>query len=336
MSKAFPSIMKDLKSGIYKPLYVIYGDEEFFIDEITDYIAENALSEGEKGFNQTIVYGLDTDSNQLIGMLKRYPAMAPYQVVILKEAHRMKDIKNLLSYFENPVASTIFVVAFKNSTTIFKRGSKLEKAINKNGVLMESKKLYENQVPGWIDSFINSKGLRIRPAAAQLLTEFIGNDLAKITNELDKLLINLEEGTEIDSKLIEENIGISRDYNVFELQNALGRKDRKKVFRIIKHFGNNPKENPILKTIPSLYSFFSKLYRIQGLQDRSQGNLAKVLKVNPFFAKDYNEASRYYSAQQIERVLNLLYEYDLKAKGVGNANNKDFALQKELVLKILD
>lgn len=335
MSKAFPGILKDLKAGKFKPLYVLHGDEAFFIDEITNYIADHALTEGEKGFNQSIVYGLDTNASQMIGLLKRYPAMAAYQVVILKEAHRMKDIKSLLSYFENPVPTTIFVVAFKNTTTIFKRGSKMEKAISKQGLLMESKKLYENQVPAWVDSYMQAKGFTIRPAASQLITEFIGNDLAKVSNELDKLLINLEPGVEVDSKLVEKNIGISRDYNVFELQNALGKKDRKKVFRIVKHFGNNPKDNPILKTIPSLYSFFSKLYCMQSIPDRSQGNLAKILKVNPFFTRDYNDASKRYSSQEIERVLELLYEYDLRAKGIDNVNNKEVVLQKEMMLKIL-
>lgn len=335
MSKAFPGLMKDLKAGKFKPLYVLYGDEDFFIDEVTNYIAENALSEGERGFNQTTLYGLDTDANQLMGVVKRYPAMAPYQVVLLKEAHRMKDFKNLESYFANPVPTTIFVAAFKNTTTIFRKGSKLEKAINKNGVLLESKKLYENQVPAWIDTFILSKGFSITPAAAQLLTEFVGNDLAKISNELNKLIINLEPGTKIDPKLIEQNIGISRDYNVFELQNALGRKDKQKVIRIVKYFAQNPKDNPILKTIPSLFSFFSKIYVLQGTANKSPGNIAKVLKVKPYFTKDYVEASRQYKPKEVEDVLALLYEYDLRAKGIDNVNNKEVVLQQELMLKIL-
>lgn len=332
---SFTKLLSDLKQKRYKPVYVLHGEEDHFIDEVTNYISNNALEESARGFDQVTMYGLDTDVHQLIARLKQYPVLGQFQVVILKEAQRLKDFKSLENYFNAPAKTTVFVVAYKSKTTIFRKGSKLTKAIESNGILLESKKLYDNQVPAWIQDQLAPKKIKINPDASALITEFVGTNLSKLNNELNKLIINIGEDKTITSKMIEENIGISRDYNVFELQNALGKRNTQKVFRIITHFAKNPKDNTIMKTLPSLFGFYSKLYQLYGTKDHSKGNVASICKINPYFAGDYLTALRNYTPAQLENIIGILSEYDLRSKGMKNVNVKDIELQKEMIYKIL-
>ena len=334
-------ILKDLKNRKFKPVYLLHGEEPYFIDMLGNYIEHNLLSDAEKGFNQTVVYGKDTDIITVLNATKRYPMMADYQVVLVKEAQDMKwgkedddkkTLDPLLSYLEKPLPSTILVFCYKYAK--FDKRKKTYKAIDKNGLIFESASLYDNKVPGWIEGFVQEKNYRISAQAAALLAEYLGNDLSKIANELEKLMLNINAGQEITPKEIQDNIGISKEYNVFELQNALARKDVVKVNRIINYFEANQKANPIVLVLGNLNNYFSKVLRYHYAPDKSQNALAKELGVSPFFVKDYEQAARSFPYGKVVQVISLLREYDLKSKGVGsNAGNGE--LMKELMFKIL-
>ena len=324
------------------------GEEPYFIDEIANFIEEHILNESEKEFNQTIVYGRDVDTATVIGYAKRFPMMSNYQVVIVKEA---QDVKNLVpdakekkdkknknkhpfeAYLENPLKSTILVLCYKYKS--IDRRKSFSRLIDKCGILYESDKLFDNQLPVWIQSFLKKKNYTIRPEAAVLLSEYLGSDLGKISNELIKLSINVPQGTEITSLHIEQNIGISKDFNVFELQRALGKKDIYKSYQIINYFAANEKDNPNVKTIIILYSFFSKLLLYHYTTDKSRNNISSVLSINPFFFTEYQNAAKNYSIKKIKQVMSLLRKYDLKSKGVENASVPDGELLKELIYQIL-
>jgi DNA polymerase-3 subunit delta len=334
-------ILKDLKNRKFKPLYLLHGDEPYYIDLVGSYIEHKLLSDAEKGFNQTVLYGKDTEIMTVLNAAKRYPMMADYQVVLVKEAQDMKwgrddddkkTINPLLNYLENPLPSTILVFCYKYGK--FDKRKKTYKAIDKNGVVFESATLYDNKVPAWIDNLINSKGYRISQPATMMLSEYLGNDLSKIANELDKLMLNITAGQEITLELVQNNIGISKEYNVFELQTALGKRDIFKVNQIINYFEANPKANPIVLVLGNLNNFFSKVLAFHYVKDRSQQNLARELGVNPFFVKDYEQAARSYDYGKTMRIISYLREYDLKSKGV-DSNAEDGALMKELMFKIL-
>lgn len=331
------SVLQDLKNNKYSPVYFLQGDESFYIDQISDFIEKNALSEAEKGFNQTIMYGKDCQMNTVLTNARRFPMMAERQVVIVKEAQEIQDLgkdhgqKLLLDYIQTPLPSTILVFCHKYKT-IDKRKA-LGKSLDKFCVLVESKKLYDNQVPTWINGYIKSKGYSIDTKATQMLSDFIGNDLERLSNEIDKVLINYKEKIELNGDIIQQHVGISKDFNVFELQNALQTKDVVKANRIINYFESNPKKNPIIPTIAMIYSFFSKLLVASSAKDKSQGNLAKVLKVNPYFVKDYLNAMHYYSLPKITTIIECIHEADLRSKGVGFSGN-DGQILKELVFKI--
>ncbi len=329
----FEQIMTDLKKKVYRPIYVLMGEEPYFIDVITDYIAENALPEQEKAFNQMVMYGKDTNVYTVLDAAKRFPMMSQHQVVIVKEAQNLKDIDKLQFYAEKPLKSTILVISHKYKP-IDKR-SKLYKILDKSdAVLFESKKMYDNQVPAWITNYLTDRGYSIVPAAAALLTEYLGADLSKVVNELSKLIITLPVNEKkITLEHIETNVGISKEYNVFELQNALGDKDVLKVNRIINHFARNPSSNPMVMVITSLYSYFVKILTYHYLPDKSQA--ASALKVNPFFVKQYEAAARKYPAAKIIQIISVLREYDLKSKGVGSSSASDGDLMRELVFKIV-
>lgn len=329
----FEKILSDLKNKIYYPVYFLSGEESYYLDTVSDYIEDNVLSDVEKEFNQTVVYGRDTDVQSIISMAKRYPMMANYQVVIVKEAQNVLKIEELASYIENPLSSTLLVLVYKYKK-IDKRKT-FFKQIDKKGVLFESKKLYDNQVPGWINSFVQNKGYKITPKAVQMLAEFLGTDLSKIVNELNKLILNVSDDQEINDALVERNIGISKDFNIFELQNAIGSRNILKANQIINYFAANPKENPLPKTIFMLNSYFSKILIYHQLDDKSRNNAASALSVNPFFVKDYQEAARKYSVGKLVKVVSLLREYDLRSKGVNNNATTEGELQKELLFKIL-
>lgn len=333
MASTFDTILNNLKNRILHPVYLLYGEEPYFIDLLSDHIETSLLTESEQEFNQTVVYGKDRKVPEIISMAKRYPMMANFQVIIVKEAQELDDIEAFTDYAENPVKTTVLVLCYKYGKLDGRK--KIFKAIERNGVVFESPKLYDSKIPDWIQGYVGKLGYRINEKSAFLLLEFLGNDLGKIVNEIGKLSINLAPGTLITEDYIERNIGISKDFNVFELQKALGTKDVFKANQIILHFAANPKENPLVKVIPILFSFFSKILLYHSLEDKSKKNAASELGVNPYFLGDYQTAAKNYSVQRIHTVVSLLREYDLRSKGVGNGSATDSELMKELVWRIL-
>jgi len=333
MSTNMDQILNNLKNKIYHPIYFLWGDESYFIDSISDFIEGSVLSDTEKEFNQTVIYGRDTNVLSLISVAKRFPMMANYQVVVVKEAQDIEKIEELLPYIENPLSSTLLVLNYKYRK-IDRRKSFFRK-VEKIGVLFESKKVYDNKLGSWISEFVNDKGYTITPKATAMLTEFLGTDLTKVVNEINKLIINLPEKAEINDLQVEKYIGISKDFNIFELQNAIGDKNVVKANRIVNYFAANPKENPLIKTIVLLYGYFSKILIYHQLKDKSRNNAAAVLSVNPFFVKDYQVAARKYNIQKLTTIIGYLREYDLKAKGVNNVSTTGGELLKELMFKIL-
>ncbi len=332
---SFEQIIGDLKNKIYKPIYFLSGDESYFIDLITKYIQDNALSENEKAFNQTVIYGKDTEIATVINSAKRYPMMANYQVVIVKEAQNIKDIDDLIHYALNPLKSTILVINYKYKT--LDKRKKLYKAINDNGVLFESKKLYDNEIPPWINAYLKKRNLTIDPSAGMLMAEYLGNDLSKIANELEKLIITLPTGVyNITSLHIEKNIGISKDYNNFELHKALTQKNVLKANRIVNYFANNPKDNPLVVTISMLYHFYSKILVYHFIKNKTnKQEVAAALKVNPYFIADYEKAAKQYDPKKVVEIISMLRVYDLRSKGLNSESTPDGELLKELVYKIL-
>lgn len=329
----FEQIQSDLKNKIYYPVYFLAGEEPYYIDTISDFIEKEVLAEEEKDFNQTIVYGRDTNPMEIISLAKRYPMMASHQVVIVKEAQNIQKIEELEPYLANPLDSTVLVINYKYKK-VDKRKS-FFKNIGKKGVLFESKKIYDNQIPAWIDKHLHGLGYTITPKAGIMLAEFLGSDLSKVVNEISKLILNIPGKTEINDELIERNIGVSKDFNIFELQNAIGTKNISKANRIGNYFAANPKENPLVKTITILYGYFSKLLVYHQLKDKSRNNVAAALSVNPFFVKDYQVAARNYNIGKLTSIISLLREYDLKSKGVNNISTNDGELLKELLFKML-
>lgn len=329
----FEQILNDLKNKVYYPVYVLMGEEPFFIDQISDYIEENVLDESEKSFNLTVSYGKDTDVQTLISYAKRFPMMANHQVIIIKEAQNLEKIDDFQNYVENPLKSTILVICYKYKT-LDKRKT-FTKSISKHGILFESNKLYDNQLPDWITNYIKQKGYSISPKAALLLSEYLGADLSKIVNELSKVTLNIPEKTEINSEHIEQNIGISKDFNIFELQKAIGIKDIFKANQIITYFAANPKDNPLVVTISNFFLFFSKILIYHSLKDKSKNTVAAALSINPFFINDYQIAAKNYQPAKLFSIFSYLREYDLKSKGIDNISFNEGELLKELLYKIL-
>jgi len=334
-------ILKDVKNRKFKPLYLLHGEEPYFIDHISNYMESHILSDAEKGFNQTVLYGKDTDIMTVLNAAKRYPMMADYQVIIVKEAQDMKwgkedgdkkGINPVLSYLESPLGSTILVFCYKYGK--FDKRKKAYKAIEKNGLVFESASLYDNRIPGWIESYATEKKYRISAQAAAMLCEYLGNDLSKIANELDKLMLNIAAGQEIGLKDVQDNIGISKEYNVFELQSALVKRDVLKANQIINYFEANPKANPIVLILGNLNNFFSKVLLYHYVKDKTPQNVARELAVNPYFIKDYEQAARNFDYYRSTQIIGWLREYDLKSKGV-NSNASHGELLKELIFKVL-
>jgi len=334
MANEFEGIMSDLKNRIYKPVYFLAGEEPYYIDLITDYIEEKVLPEDEKAFNQMVLYGEDTTIQSVIETSRRFPMMSNHQVIIVKEAQTIKKIDDLIYYLEKPLLSTILVLNYKYK--VLDKRTKLYKLIESSAVYFESNKLRDYQVPPWIERYLMLKGVKTEPNASAMLTEYLGTDLHKIVNELDKLLISLPTGRQIIStELIEKNIGISKDYNNFELQKALGEKNILKANMIIHYFSQNPKDNPVNLTIASLFSYFTKVLTYHYLTDKSKNNVASVLKINPFFVKDYETAASKYNAKKTVEIVSLLRTYDMKSKGFGDLSSSPGDLLKELIYKIL-
>lgn len=333
------SVLNDLKSNKYAPVYFLQGEETYYIDLISDYIENSVLNESERGFNQTILYGRDVAMNVVLTNAKRFPMMSEKQVVIVKEAQNISDInkeqgqKLLLDYLANPVPSTVLVFCHKNKS-LDKRKA-LGKNIDKKAVLVTTKKLYDNQVPSWVDGYIKSKGFGINTKSTQMLSDAIGNDLERLANEIDKMLINFKEPVQIDEGIVNKYVGISKDYNVFELQKALIIKDVMKANKIVNYFEANPKKNPIIPVISVLFSFYSKLLMAFHAKDKSERSLASTLKVNPYFVKDYLLALNKYTLPHVVNNIRHIKEADLKSKGVNNVSTSDGQLLRELVFKLL-
>ncbi len=332
----YENIREDLKNRIYHPLYFLSGEEPYFIDKLSKIIETTVLTESEKDFNQVIVYGGETTISDIISLAKEYPVFGNYRLVIVREAQNLKNIEHndlLKSYLKSPAKSTILVFDYKYKKVDGRTG--FAKLLGKAGVYFQSKKLLDYQVPDWIVSVTRDKGYRISQATNIALGEILGNDLSKIENELNKFDINLQKGAEITPEIIEEYTGISKDYNVFELQNALGKRDVLKVNRIINYFGSNPKENPAIKVNAILFSYFKKVFLYHYIPDKSDNNLAAQLSVNRFFVKDYRQAASNYSKEKLRQVFSILREYDLKSKGVEAAHMEDGEIMREMAFKIL-
>jgi DNA polymerase-3 subunit delta len=336
MSLSADQVIASLKKKEYRPIYFLHGSESYFIDQVVHYVETRILTEAERSFNQTILYGKDTDHKTVVDNARRFPMMASHQVVIVKEAQEMKTLKELLGYIEKPLESTLLVIAHKHKR--FNMNSKFGKALKSKAVIMEAKALYDNQVPGWIQAYLKKKKLEIDQEAATLIAEYVGTDLAKVVNELDKLVLNLRAGTKITNKEVEANIGISKDFNIFELQRALGQRDVLKANRILNYFASNPKRNPLPVVIGSLYGYFSRIYQLHFLKNASEQDQLKALKLHSaYFLRDYRAALRNFTFPRTEKAIGLLREYDLKSKGVDyNSTGKpEGELLKELVWRIL-
>ncbi len=326
-------IVNDIKAGIIMPIYFLMGEEPYYIDKLSDYIEENVLSEDEKGFNQTVLYGRDVTIEDIVGTAKRYPMMAERQVVIVKEAQDLtKTIDKLESYADNPMPSTVLVICYKYKT--LDKRKKVTKLLAKNGLVYESKKLYENQVGLWITRVLQGKGYTIEPKANAMLVEFLGTDLSKINNELEKLQIILPKGSQITAKSIEENIGFSKDFNVFELRKSLGERNQLKSYQIVNYFAENPKDNNIVMVVGLVFSFFIQVLKYHGLKDKNPNNVAKVLGVNPYFLKDYDVALKNYPMKKVSQIIATMRSIDIKSKGVGANALPLHDLYKEMLLGI--
>jgi len=334
LTMEFEAILQNLKKKIIHPIYLLQGEEPYYIDIISDYIEQNVLTDAEKGFNQSVFYGKDSSVVNIAESSLRFPMMAQRQVIIVKEAQSLQKIELLAPYAEKPLVSTVLVLCYKYKT-LDARG-KLAKAIKKNGVVFTSEKLRDYQVPGWIDKYLKERDYSINPQAAQLLTSYLGSELGKVANELDKLVIAVKDSNRITPEHIEKNIGISKNFNVFELQNALGEKNFLKANQIIRHFAANPGENPIQRTIPQLFGYFSNLFTIHFLKDKSEGAVASALGMHPYFAKSMIAASKKYTPTKLYEIVGILREYDMKSKGFGATSMVSTVdLQKEMIYKIL-
>ncbi|WP_282055004.1 DNA polymerase III subunit delta [Maribacter luteus] len=326
-------IVADIRKGNIHPIYFLFGEEPYYIDRISQYIEKNVLTEDERGFNQMVLYGKEASIDDIVANAKRYPMMAERQVVIVKEAQELsRTIEQLVDYAENPQTTTVLVICYKYKK--LDKRKKLYKSIQKHGVLFESKKLYENQVSDWLRKVLQGKGYSISHKAAILLVENLGTDLSRISKEMDKLTYILPKESQITPEHIEEHIGISKDYNNFELKKAIGERDVLKASKIIKYFAQNPKDNPFVLTITLLHSFFSQLLQYHGLNDHSPKSVASALRINPYFVGEYQVAAKNYPMKKVSMIISNLREMDLKGKGVGANATPQSDLLKELLVKI--
>ncbi|MDN3673367.1 DNA polymerase III subunit delta [Flavobacterium branchiarum] len=328
-------IVNDIKAGNIKPIYFLMGEEPYYIDKLAEYIEKNILSEEEKGFNQTVLYGRDVSVDDVVSAAKRYPMMADRQVIIVKEAQDLsRTIDKLEAYATNPMDTTVLVFCYKYKT--LDKRKKVTKLLGQKGLVYESKKLYENQVGDWIKRVLSGKGYAIEPKANAMLVEFLGTDLSKINNELEKLQIILPKGTTISPTHIEENIGFSKDYNVFELRKAIGERNQVKAYKIAENFAHNPKDYPIVMTTGLIFGFFIQLLKYHGLKDKNPKNVATAIGVNPYFLKEYDVAIKNFPMKKVSQVVSALRDIDLKSKGVGANALPQSDLLKEMLYKIFN
>ena len=327
-------LIEDLKAAKYQPVYLLTGEESYYIDLVSDYFEHHVIAEDFRDFDQTILYGRETDMRTVVSYAKQFPMMSPIKLVLVKEAQDIptREWELLADYLQHPLPQTLLVFCYRHKK--LDKRSKTYKAINEKGCICERAKLYDSQVPDWIGTFVNQHGHTITQKGSVLIAEYIGNDLSKIANELSKVFISLNPGDVINEDIIEQNIGISKEYNVFELQSAIGRRNVVQCNRIVNHFAANPKDNPIQMVLPSLYGYFIKIMLYHQLADKSQA--ASALKVNPFFVKDYAVAAQNYTLGKLASCIGYLYDADLRSKGVRNTGTiTDGELLKELVFKII-
>ena len=329
----YDQILSAIHKKEFAPVYFLTGEEPYFIDMISDTIENEALNEADRAFNQIVLYGRDVDVETIANHARSFPMMGDRMVVIVKEAQDVKDLERFEAYLDTIPETTLLVFVYKYKK--FDKRKTLAKKIDKAGVWFESKKLYDSNIPGWIQNYLKADGYSITPKATQMLADFLGTDLHKIANELKKLTIALPKNKSIDDADVERNIGISKDYNVFELQNAIGSRDVLKANRIVSYFGDNGKDNPLLVTAITLYGYFTKLIKLHCAQDKSQGNLASVLGVNPFFVKDYLTAARNYPPQVCIRNISILREFDMKSKGYESGETSEKDLYREMIFKLM-
>ncbi|MBQ9436640.1 MAG: DNA polymerase III subunit delta [Bacteroidales bacterium] len=324
-------LISQLKKKEYKPLYLLHGEEAYYIDQVADFIEANVMDEADRDFNQVVLYGGEVDSAMVIDNAKQYPFGVPYRVVIVREAQLIGKLNLLASYAENPSPSTILVLCYKYG----KAKADLVKPFNKNGVVFTSEKLRDYQMPPWIIKQTQKYNFTITQIAANILAEHIGEDLSRVDSELQKLKVILPEHSEITPEIIERNIGISKEYNIFELQNALGERNVNKAYKIALNFCQNQKENPNVKTISVLYSYYSKLLAYQFDTVRSKESIKEIFgNMHPYVLKTYTEAAQHYSMAELKIIISILREFDVKAKGVDTSASQEDLL-KELIYKIL-
>jgi len=329
----YDQILSDIHKKDFAPVYFLTGEEPYFIDMISDSIESEALDEADRAFNQIVVYGRDVDVETIANHARSFPMMGERMVVIVKEAQDVKDLEKFEAYLDTIPDTTLLVFVYKYKK--FDKRKTLAKKIDKKGIWFESKKLYDSNIPGWIQNYLKGEGYSITPKATQMLADYLGTDLHKIANELKKLIIALPKNKSIDDADVERNIGISKDYNVFELQNAIGNRDVLKANRIVNYFGDNGKDNPLLVTAITLYGYFTKLIKLHCTQDKSQSNLASVLGVSPFFVKDYLVASKNYPPATCIRCISILREFDLKSKGYESGETSEKDLYREMIFKLM-
>lgn len=327
-------IIGDWKKSKFRPVYWLEGEEEFFIDQVMDYAEHHILPESEASFNRTVFYGKDANWAEVVTACRRYPMFAERQVVLLKEAQHMRDVEKLEMYIDNPLASTVFVVSYKEKKVDGR--SKFAKLLKEKGEVFTTKKLYDNQLPEWTSELVHSKGYSISNKALLLLVDHIGNDLSRMSNEIEKVLVNLQDRKNITEDDIEKYVGISKDFNVFELQEALSAKDISKAIRIVQYFESNPKAAPIQLVLPVLHSFFSKVFTIFGAADKSENALRPAFNNNIYSARQGLLAAKNYGYEGTEKVILLLHHYNLRSLGVNDAGTEDASLLKEMVVKMMN
>ena len=336
--KELELIFKNIKNKEFLPIYFFHGEEAYYIDIAVKALENDVLTEDEKAFNQTVVYGKDTNYNEILSLAKQYPMMGDKQLIIVKEAQDLKfndeETKILEKYVENPVESTILVFAHKHKKVDSRK--KVFKTLDKAKMLFHSEPVKDYNLAKWIDDEAKNLQIKLAPGISQLLADYLGNDLSRIANELNKMKLVLKDGEVLDGKLVETHIGISKEFNVFELQKALGKKDANTAFKIAYYMGKNPKTNPIVMTIGNLYNFFSNVVLYHTVSHQSPPTIASELGINPYFVKDYAEAARLYPLKFATRIISVLREIDLKSKGLGAVNMDEGELLKEMVYKIIN
>ncbi len=332
----YEEIIRDINNNIFLPVYFLTGEEPYFIDKITALLENSILDEGMRGFNQTVVYGRDVSVKEVIDLSRRYPMMGNYQVVIVKEAQYINNIENLEAYITSPLETTILVIANKYKKVDKRKAFYKKMNASKSTIVFNSEKVKDWLVLKWIESEIISRGFSISPVALRLMSDYLGNDLGKITNEIDKLVININKGSRITDVEIEQNIGISKDYNLFELQNALSERNQLKAQRIVQYFEANPKDHPLQMISPMLHNYFIKIFLYHFIKNKEPNKIAAELGVHPFFVKDYGKASKSFSPQKIKDIISKIRILDLKSKGVGSNDSLGYGELKELVFRIMN